>query len=193
VVVTLHNYRLLCLPAVFLRDGRACEDCMGKFPWRGVVHRCYRGSAAGSAALAASLGVHRRMGTFAHVAMFLAVSEFVSRKHVEAGFDPARIYLHGNAKSAAELREALQAGVGHIVVDSLDEIGRLERIAAELEHEQEVLVRVTPGVAGDTHRAISTGQADSKFGFSLQSARAAIERLRRSRHLRMVGLIRPSL
>jgi diaminopimelate decarboxylase len=104
------------------------------------------------------------------------------------GFDPARIYLHGNAKSAGELRDALLAGVGHIVVDSLDEIGRLERIAAELECDQEVLVRVTPGVAGDTHRAISTGQADSKFGFSLEAAREAIQRLQRSRHLRLVGL-----
>ncbi len=106
------------------------------------------------------------------------------------GFDPARIYFHGNAKSAGELREALEAGVGHIVVDSLDEIDRLERIAAELglEHEQEVLVRVTPGVAGATHQAISTGQADSKFGFSLEAAREAIQRLRRSDNLRLVGL-----
>ncbi len=104
------------------------------------------------------------------------------------GFDPARIYLHGNAKSARELREAVQAGVGHIVVDSLDEIGRLERIAAELECEQEVLVRVTPGVAGATHSAISTGQADSKFGFSLEAAREAIRRLGRSRRLHLVGL-----
>jgi diaminopimelate decarboxylase len=104
------------------------------------------------------------------------------------GFDPARIYLHGNAKSAGELRDALRAGVGHIVVDSLDEIARLERIAAELEREQEVLVRVTPNVAGATHSAISTGQADSKFGFSLDAAREAIRRLGRSRRLRLVGL-----
>ncbi|MDQ6605126.1 MAG: diaminopimelate decarboxylase [Actinomycetota bacterium] len=104
------------------------------------------------------------------------------------GFDPARIYLHGNAKSAGEICAALEAGVGHIVVDSLDEIERLERIAAELEREQEVLVRVTPGVAGATHSAISTGQADSKFGFSLEAAREAIQRLGRSRRLRLVGL-----
>ncbi len=95
-VVTLHNYRLLCLPAVFLRDGRACEDCLGKLPWRGVVHRCYRGSAAGSAALATSLGVHRAAGTFRRVGMFLAVSEFVREKHLEAGFDPDRIRVKAN-------------------------------------------------------------------------------------------------
>ena len=105
VVVTLHNYRLLCLPAVFLRDGRACEDCLGKFPWRGVVHRCYRDSAAGSAALAASLGVHRRAGTFAHVAMFLAVSEFVCRQarrgRLRSGPDPGQAQLRRRAATAA--------------------------------------------------------------------------------------------
>ncbi len=79
VVMTLHNYRLLCLPATFLRDGRTCEDCLGHVPWRGVVHRCYRGSAAGSASLAAALALHRRSGTFRRVARFLAVSEFVRR------------------------------------------------------------------------------------------------------------------
>ena len=105
VVVTLHNYRLLCLPATFLRDDRACEDCLGRLPWRGVVHRCYRGSAAGSAALAASLGVHRRAGTFRHVAAFLAVSEFVRDKHVEAGMDAARIRVKPNFVAPMPRRE----------------------------------------------------------------------------------------
>jgi diaminopimelate decarboxylase len=104
------------------------------------------------------------------------------------GFDPARIYLHGNAKSAAELRDALIAGVGHIVLDSAHELERLEALAAELGRTQEVLLRVTPDVAGDTHRAISTGQADSKFGFSFDAARAAIDRLAQSPSLSLVGL-----
>jgi diaminopimelate decarboxylase len=107
---------------------------------------------------------------------------------LRAGFDPARIYLHGNAKSDAELRQALDAGVGHIVLDSIDELDRLERIAAERDARQEVLVRVTPGVAGDTHQAISTGQADSKFGFSVDQAREAIARLQHAPHLELVGL-----
>src|SRR5581483_6656810 len=85
---------------------------------------------------------------------------------LRGGFDPARIYLHGNAKSSAELRDALEAGVGHVVLDSDDDLDRLERIAAELGRTQEVLLRITPDVTGDTHHAISTGQADSKFGFS---------------------------
>ena len=107
---------------------------------------------------------------------------------LRAGFDPARIYMHGNAKSERELREALDAGVGHIVLDSLDELGRLERIAADADRRQEVLLRITPDVAGDTHQAMSTGQADSKFGFSPTHARDAIARLTQTPHLTLVGL-----
>jgi diaminopimelate decarboxylase len=107
---------------------------------------------------------------------------------LRGGFDPERIYFHGNAKSRTELLEALDAGVGHIVLDSFDELGRLERLAAELGRHQRVLIRVTPDVAGNTHRAISTGQADSKFGFSVVAAPAAIERLAGLPHLDLVGL-----
>ncbi len=95
-LVTLHNFRLMCLPANFLRDNEVCEDCLGRLPWRGVVHRCYRGSALGSAALAASLGVHRAAGTFDEVTMYLAVSDFVRRKHIEAGLAPERIAVKPN-------------------------------------------------------------------------------------------------
>ena len=91
LVLTLHNYRLLCLPATFLRDGKTCEDCLGHAPWRGVVHHYYRESVAGSASLAASISLHRHLRTFDRVARFLAVSEFVRDKYIEAGFDPGRI------------------------------------------------------------------------------------------------------
>ncbi|HWC87409.1 MAG TPA: diaminopimelate decarboxylase [Solirubrobacteraceae bacterium] len=105
-----------------------------------------------------------------------------------AGFDPARIYVHGNAKSETELAEALGAGVGHVVLDSLDDVDRLERAAAARDRRQEVLIRVTPGVAGATHASMSTGQSDSKFGFALDRAPAAIERIEDSSHLELVGL-----
>jgi diaminopimelate decarboxylase len=107
---------------------------------------------------------------------------------LRAGFDPRRIYLHGNAKSEQELRAALEAGVGHIVLDSFDDFDRLERICAELERRQEVLIRVTPDVKGVTHDAISTGQADSKFGFALTHAPEAIARAQTTPHLELVGL-----
>jgi diaminopimelate decarboxylase len=105
-----------------------------------------------------------------------------------AGIDPERIYLHGNAKSEAELRLAVERGVGHVIVDNADEIDKLERVVAERSARQRVLIRVTPDVRGETHAAISTGQADSKFGFSMQEAPAAIARLRASDRLELVGL-----
>jgi glycosyltransferase involved in cell wall biosynthesis len=89
ILMTLHNYRLLCLPATLLRGGSPCEACVGRSVWRGVVHRCYRGSLLASGALATSLTVHRSRSSFSRVSRYLAVSEFVRRKYVAAGF-PAR-------------------------------------------------------------------------------------------------------
>jgi glycosyltransferase involved in cell wall biosynthesis len=89
-VLTLHNYRLMCLPATFFRNGRPCEDCLGRVPWPGVVHRCFRG-AAGSATLASSITLHRTLGTFEGITLFLAVSRFMLEKHVQAGISPQRI------------------------------------------------------------------------------------------------------
>jgi diaminopimelate decarboxylase len=107
---------------------------------------------------------------------------------LRGGFDPRRIYLHGNAKSPDELRFALDQDVGHIVLDSFHDVERLEEVAASLGVVQDVLLRITPDVSGDTHAAISTGQANSKFGFGLDEAHAAIERAGGSAHLRLVGL-----
>lgn len=91
-----------------------------------------------------------------------------------AGFDPERIYMHGNNKTEAELEQALASGVGHVIVDSLDEIDRLERVAAG--RRQRVLLRVTPGIRPDTHEKIATGQEDSKFGIPLAALPGAVER-----------------
>jgi diaminopimelate decarboxylase len=107
---------------------------------------------------------------------------------LRAGFDPSRICLHGNAKSEAELAMGVESRVGYVVLDSADELERLADVAKRLGHRQPVLIRVTPDVSGDTHSAISTGQADSKFGFSLDQARAAIERLRGESQLELLGL-----
>ena len=92
------------------------------------------------------------------------------------GFEPERIYMHGNNKTEDELRLALERGVGHIVVDSFDEIGRLERLAAG--RGQRVMLRVTPGISPTTHSYIRTGQEDSKFGFGLAEVPRAVERCR---------------
>ncbi|HLB20713.1 MAG TPA: diaminopimelate decarboxylase [Solirubrobacteraceae bacterium] len=111
---------------------------------------------------------------------------------LNAGFAPERIVLHGNAKSETELRMALQRGVELIVLDNFDEIERLERLLAAgargAAGEQKVLVRVTPDVRGETHEKISTGQADSKFGFSLAQAGEAFARVQRADGLSLQGV-----
>jgi diaminopimelate decarboxylase len=89
-----------------------------------------------------------------------------------AGFPPARVGLHGNNKSRAELTRAVEAGVGHIVLDSFDEIDRLTEVAAAAGVRQRVLVRVTVGVEAHTHEYIATAHEDQKFGFSLRDGAA---------------------
>src|SRR5262245_43589637 len=86
-----------------------------------------------------------------------------------AGMDPKRLYMHGNNKSPAELDYANESGLGHVVVDSFDEIGRLRGRG------QRVLLRVTPGIEPTTHEFIQTGQVDSKFGFQMEEVERAIE------------------
>src|ERR671928_1355051 len=86
-----------------------------------------------------------------------------------AGIDPARLYLHGNNKSPAELDYATETGIGHIVVDSFDEIERLRG------RRQRVLLRVTPGIEPSTHEFIQTGQVDSKFGFQMDEVERAVQ------------------
>ncbi|MER7083875.1 diaminopimelate decarboxylase [Saccharopolyspora kobensis] len=102
---------------------------------------------------------------------------------LSAGFPAERILLHGNAKTDAELRAAARAGVGRVVVDSLAEIDRLSGA-------QDVLIRVTPGVDGRTHRAVATGTEDQKFGTSLAGGQAAVAvaRVLARPELRLVGL-----
>jgi diaminopimelate decarboxylase len=104
-----------------------------------------------------------------------------------AGFDPALIHLHGNNKTDAELRYAFDAGVGHLILDSFDEI---ERAEALLDRPQRVLIRITPGIEARTHDFVQTGQVDSKFGFGLADglAERAVERVRASDRLELVGL-----
>ena len=106
---------------------------------------------------------------------------------LKAGFDPDRIHMHGNNKSDEEILFAARSGIRHLILDSFDEIERCERL---LDEPQRVLIRVTPGIKPSTHDYITTGQLDSKFGFGLADglAERAVDRVRRSERLELVGL-----
>jgi diaminopimelate decarboxylase len=106
---------------------------------------------------------------------------------LRAGFPPERIQMHGNAKSTAELQAAIDAGISSIVVDSFDDLERLERLVP-VGHRQRLLVRVLPDVETDTHAAIATGHADAKFGMGLAHAAEALDRIRACDRLEAAGV-----
>jgi glycosyltransferase involved in cell wall biosynthesis len=98
VVMTLHNYRLLCANAELFRDGRPCEDCIGSHPWHGAAHRCYRGSALQSLPAAATIALHHRLGTWRRdVDLFLALNEFSRTLLVRGGLPAERIRVKANS------------------------------------------------------------------------------------------------
>src|SRR5258707_14046723 len=105
-----------------------------------------------------------------------------------AGVPAGRLVMHGNNKSAAELQVAAAAGIGRLVVDSFDELDRID--ALSLPAPVPTSIRVTPGVEAHTHEYVMTGQVDSKFGFGLASgdAAAAVERARKTGGLDVVGV-----
>lgn len=105
----------------------------------------------------------------------------------KAGADPARLVLHGNAKTDEELQLAVDRGVGLVVVDNFDDIDRLERIVPAGQR-QPCLVRVIPGVQAATHASQATGHAGSKFGLLTDAAREAIMRIEHSPKLRLDGV-----
>jgi diaminopimelate decarboxylase len=109
-----------------------------------------------------------------------------------AGFPPERLLMHGNAKSLDELRAAVRYRLGLIVIDNFDEIDRLAVLLGDGELAggvaQPVLIRATPDVRGDTHEKISTGQANSKFGFAMDQIPEAIRRVRAVAGLELQGI-----
>lgn len=107
-----------------------------------------------------------------------------------AGFPPQKMLMHGNNKSSAELKMALNCGVGRIVIDNYHELELLEQISADKGHHPSVLLRLTPGVDAHSHAYISTGQIDSKFGFNVFGGEAmrAVARVLKSSHLQLQGV-----
>jgi len=153
VVQTLHNFRLMCLNALFLREGRVCEDCMGRLPWRGVARACYRGSHAASAALAGMLTLHRGLGTYrSKVARYIALNEFCRGKFIEGGLPAERVVVKPNFVDWAEglpYPNPLPRGEGER--KGLLFVGRLsvEKGVATLAEAMAMLPDVALRVAGD--------------------------------------------
>jgi glycosyltransferase involved in cell wall biosynthesis len=121
VVQTLHNFRLMCLNALFLREGKVCEDCMGHLPWRGVARACYRGSRAASAVLAGMLTLHRGLGTYQNkVARYIALNEFCRGKFIEGGLPAEQVVVKPNFVDFAAPLPSPRAGllfVGRLSVE----------------------------------------------------------------------------
>jgi glycosyltransferase involved in cell wall biosynthesis len=98
VVQTLHNYRLLCPASTFFREGKVCEDCLGKkVPWPGVLHSCYRNSKLASAAVATMLATHNYKQTWSEmVSAYIALTDFARNKFIEGGFPAEKIFIKPN-------------------------------------------------------------------------------------------------
>lgn len=155
-----------------------CDEAVAAFP-DGVAFASKAFLCRAMARLAAEAGMSIDVASGGELAVVLA-----------AGVSASRCVLHGNNKSLGELRHALSTGVGKIVVDSFDELDRLEQLSAEGLPRPDVLIRVTPGVEAHTHEFVMTGQDDSKFGFGWASgaAQEAVDRTRASTAMRLIGL-----
>lgn len=144
VVQTLHNFRLMCLNALYLREGRVCQDCTGKLPWRGVVRGCYRGSKPASAVLCGMLGLHRALGTYQKkVTRYIALNEFCRGKFIEGGLPAERIVIKPNFVAGGAPQDVPRSGL--LFVGRLSQEKGLVSLAAAMRKLPSVNLRV----AGD--------------------------------------------
>lgn len=142
VVQTLHNYRLLCPAGNFYRDGGVCERCLdATMPWPAVLHGCYRGSRAATAAVTTMLSVHRARRTYARaVDVYIALTEFARRKFIEGGLPAEKIVVKPNF--------CADPGVGRHDDGSVLFVGRLtvEKGIEHLLHAWQRVVQTRPGL-----------------------------------------------
>jgi glycosyltransferase involved in cell wall biosynthesis len=120
IVMTLHNYRLFCANGALFRDGRPCEDCLGSSPMPGLVHACYRQSRAATAPITMNIAVHRQLGTWNRVAVFVSLSTFARDKVVAAGLPQDRMAVKPNFVWPPEPRP--ESGRQHVLF-----LGRLTK------------------------------------------------------------------
>jgi glycosyltransferase involved in cell wall biosynthesis len=172
VVMTLHNYRLICANAHLFRDGAPCEDCVGSHPWHGVWHRCYHGSALASSAAAATVSLNRRRRTWErHVAVFLAMTKFAKERFVAGGIPGERIWVKPHSIADPGSRLAPPSASRTILY-----VGRLSR-----EKGLSVLVDAMVGLASTGLELVVIGDGPE---------RVALER-RAGPHVRFAGYLEP--
>lgn len=183
VVQTLHNFRLLCLNALLLRDRKVCEDCMGRLPWRGIARKCYRGSATASAVLAGMLTLHRALGTYRDkVTRYIALNEFCRRKFIEAGLPPERLCVKPNFVDFAPPRAQYRAGL--LFAGRLSEEKGVATLADSLTYARNISLRV----AGDGPEAARLALVPGVTRLGLLSQNSV-----RTEMARAMALVVPSL
>lgn len=176
-LVAQHGSPLFIYDELHLRD--ACKQAVQAFGPDNVIYASKAFLCVAMAQLAYQEGLLLDVATGGEL--------FVAMK---AGVPPSSCVLHGNNKSVEELQAAMQAGVRHIVIDSFDEIERIENLVLKGLPVPRVQIRITPGVHVNTHEYVATGQDDSKFGFNLNNgdANRAIDTARSSSAMELVGI-----
>lgn len=120
VVQTVHNYRMICAQAAFVRDGRVCRDCVGQFPWPALKHKCYRGSLSATAVLVAMQRKSRNNGTyFTKVDRFIMLSEFMKEIYTRDGFPVGKLAVKEHSAKDPGL------GVDRVRANKFVYVGRL--------------------------------------------------------------------
>jgi glycosyltransferase involved in cell wall biosynthesis len=187
VVATLHNFRPLCPAATFFRDGRICEDCLGRVPVPAVRHRCYRSSALATAPIAVSDALHAVIGTWSgSVETFITPSAFVRSKYIEAGWAPEKLVVKPNATLDRDVAPRSGPGDGFVYLGRLVEEKGLDMLldawGTAFADGGERLTIVGSGDIGDRLRRRSARLRGVSFT-GLLSRGDALDVLRRARAL----------
>lgn len=180
IVQSLHNYRLLCLNALFLREGRVCEECLGRIvPWPGVLHACYRRNRGASGVMAATQTIHRLRRTWSNrVDLYIALTEFARSKFIQGGLPGSKIVVKPNF---VRFDPGVGAGRGRYALF----VGRLspEKGLDTLLNAWELLARQIPlKIVGDGPLADHVDAVGRKVG--------GVERLGACSHERVVALMK---
>ena len=171
VVMTLHNYRLLCPVGTFTRNGKVCEECRTGSLLRSILHRCYRGSAVQTATISTMLGTHRRMGTWREcVAAYIVLSEFMRGKMIEGGLPVDKLHVRSTPINTPEPR--------------LDAAGDYVQFIGRLSEEKgvEILLELSKRLERGTLRVAGTGPLRARVAQAASSSRGGLEYLGELEH-----------